>query len=215
MTASLDQDVQRRTFTEVPPDEESAALLQRLRNQTSRPNRRASRPPLYNAPDLWYTHPTTGEVVKLQGDPASQAYYRNKGFHILTTDESRMWERTVRPLVVAEQRKRAALITTMRRIAEKHPGVEVGGDLDFTPTDDLTRMLGELQSMTGGTVKVVMGRFADDTPEYDEDDDAPQGEVQLQSGDSLARLKARSDAAVASGRVRGPGGKFQGAGAQV
>jgi len=215
MTQSLDQDVQRRTFTEVPEDEGAAALLQRLRNQTSRPNRRAARPPLYNAPDLWYTHPTTGEVVTLQGDPASQAYYRSKGFHILSAEETRVWERTVRPIVIAEQRKRAALITTMRRIAARHPGVEVAGDLDFTPTDQLQKMLEELQSMTGGTVKVVMGRFADDTPEYDEDESAPQGEVQLQSGDSLERLKARSDAAVAAGRVRGPGGKFQGAGAQV
>lgn len=214
MTNTLDQDVQRRTFTQVPDNEDAAALLQRLRNQTGRPNRRAARPPLYNAPDLLYTHPTTGEVVTLQGDPSSQAYYRAKGFHILTPEETRVWLTTVKPIVVAEQRKRAALITTMRRIAERHPGVEVGGDLDFTPTDELQAMMQELQTMTGGTVKVVMGRFADDTPDY-EDEDSPAGEVQLQSGDSLERLKARSDAAVASGRVRGPGGKFQGAGAQV
>jgi hypothetical protein len=217
MTDSELPQVERRSFTTLPDDAQADALMNRLRAQTTRPNRRAQRPALYNAPDLWYTHPTTGEVVKLQGDPASQAYYRSKGFHILTAEETRQWETVVRPIVVAEQRKRAALITTMRRIAARHPGVEIGGDLDVTPTERLEKMLEQLQAMAGGTVKVVMGSFEDSEPEFeDEDDGRPRGgEVTVSGGDDLLRQKARGDAAVVQGRVRGPGGRFTGAGAEV
>lgn len=217
MTDVLPQ-VERRSFTTLPDNDQAESLMERLRAQTTRPNRRAQRPPLYNAPDLWYTHPTTGEVVKIQGDPASQAYYRSKGFHILTPDEVRQWETVVRPIVIAEQRKRAALITTMRRIAARHPGVEIGGDLDVTPTERLTEMLDQLQAMSGGTVKVVMGDFQDTEPEFEgEEDGRPSGggEVMVSGGDDLMRQKARGDAAVAQGRVRGPGGKFTGAGSDV
>ncbi len=63
----------------------------------------------------------------------------------------------MRPLVLKEQRKRANLITTLRRIAAKHPGVDLSGDLDITPTSTLEDMLEQVKGMAGDNVRVIMG----------------------------------------------------------
>lgn len=210
---------------EAPADENAADLLRKLQAQTVPAQGNATRPPIYNAPDRWYARPD-GHIVKLQGDAASQAYYVSKGFHLLTPAETVEWlggppsqERAllaagkgVRGLVVAEQRKRANLITTLRRIANKHPGVDIAGDLDVTPTDELEGMLSQIQKMTGGSVAVVMGRFREDPPPVDTSD------VELSSGMDLERKLEASQANAAGAAARpgrGRAGAFQGAGAEA
>lgn len=198
-------------YIDTPADQGAQDLLAKLQAQTNPQANVGVRPPSYNAPDRWFARPD-GDIVKLQGDAASQAYYTSKGFHLLTHDEVRQWEGSgdggVRRLVVQAQRKRASLITTMRRIAARHPGVELAGDLDVTPTEELEDMLKQISSMTGGTVAVVTGRFRDDTPA-----DAPT-DVEVQSGEQLRAKLERSAATTAKGR----GGRiteFQGEGSTV
>lgn len=183
-----------------PDDDQVAALLARVRGQTTRVRQQGQRPPQYNAPDIWYTHPVTGEIVKLQGDPSSQAYYRSKGFHILTPGEVQQWETVVRPIVVAEQRKRAALITVMRQIEREIPGVKLAGDMNATPTDRLEAMLEELRVKTQGAGTVVTGVFPEEEPPAWSEDagDDLAGEVQVSGGDDLEARIARQNAATRS-----------------
>lgn len=190
-------DVQREGFTELPQDDRAAGFLQQTRNRTRPPRSRTSRPPLFNAPRLWYAHPTTGDIISAPGDATNQAYLAGKGFYKLSPEESEEWVTRVRPIVIEETRKRAHLITTLRRIAERHPGVELAGDLGITPLDQLQDMLTQLQTMTGGTVAVVMGRFREEAPM--EESLEAQGIV-IGGGDELAALKARPGA---DGRGRG------------
>lgn len=190
---------------------EADRLLDRLRAQTSPIGNNVGRPPMYNAPDRWYAR-RDGHIVKLQGDAASQAYYQSKGYHLLTASEEREWLTQVRPLVVREQRKRANLITTLRRIASKHPGIDLSGDLDITPTDELEAMLAQVKSMAGDNVRVIMGRHRE---EVEREDPAGQG-VTLASGADLQEKLDRSAAARQQGRVgRAQKVSFQGDGSSV
>lgn len=199
------------TYIDTPDDPGAQDLLAKLQAQTNPQASVGVRPPSFNAPDRWYARPD-GDIVKLQGDAASQAYYTSKGFHLLTAAEVRLWEGAgdggVRRLVIQEQRKRASLITTLRRIANKHPGVELAGDLDITTTEELQGMLEQIGKMTGGTVAVVTGRFRDDTPA-----DAPI-DVELRSGDQL-RAKLEADQARRAGGRGGKITEFQGQGSDV
>jgi len=186
-------------------------MLDRLRAQTQATNRNAGRPPMYNAPDRWYAR-EDGHIVKLQADAASQAYYTSKGFHLLTPNETQEWLTRVRPLVVKEQNKRARLITTLRRIADKHPGIDLSGDLDITPTDELEAMLEQIKGMAGDNVRVIMGRHRED-PDAAGRDPAADG-VEVASGADLEQRLTRSQAQRAGGRGRPPGA-FQGNGSDV
>ena len=102
--------------------------------------------------------------------------------------------------MIAESQKRAQLITTLRRIADRHPGVELAGDLGITPLEQLEDMLKQLQQMTGGTVAVVMGRFREEEPM--EEALAAQG-ITVGGGDELESLTARSRAAMGRQRSNG------------
>lgn len=186
----------QEAFVDAPSDANALEVLEKLRAQTTPTSKGAGRPPIYNAPDRWYAR-EDGHIVKLQADAASQAYYTSKGFHLLTPSEARQWEHEVRPLVIVEQRKRASLITTLRRIANKHPGVDIAGDLDITPTDELEGMLEQLKTMTGGNIAVVQGRFREDEPIVDTSD------VSLESGEDLQRKLEESQARAAGARSRG------------
>ncbi len=198
-------------YIDTPDDPGAKDLLAKLQAQTNPQVNVGVRPPMYNAPDRWYARPD-GDIVKLQGDAASQAYFTSKGFHLLTAPEVREWEGNgdggVRRLVIQEQRKRASLITTLRRIAARHPGVELAGDLDITTTEELQDMLAQIGKMTGGTVAVVTGRFKDEVPA-----DAPT-DVEVQSGDQL-RAKLEADQARRSSGRGGRVTEFRGEGSEV
>lgn len=133
-----------------------ATLLDRLKERTSTV-RQASRGQPYNYPPLWYCR-SDGGIVKLAGDPQNRAYYEDKGYTVLRPEEAREWEQDVRPATLEEQREKASLLSTIRRIGSKHPGVEIADDLDDFTTPELTEFLQELGTATGAPTKVMTRR---------------------------------------------------------
>lgn len=198
------------TFMDTPAEGDAEDLLRQLHAQTRPSPKNGARPPLYNAPDLWYARPD-GDVVKLQGDAASQAYYRSKGFHILTPDEVQRWETGVRRAVIQMQRRRATLITTLRRISARHPGVDIVGDLDITPVEELETMLNQLKQITGGNVSVVMGRFREEDVPVDD----PQGAILASGAELEFKLNREAAREAAASRSRSAGGRFVAEGAKA
>ena len=168
-------------------------LLEKIQARTS-PTRVASRGQPYNYPHLWYGKPD-GTITKLPGDPQNRVYYEDKGFTVLRPEEAAEWETDVRPGVLEAQREKAALISTIRRMGSKHPGVEIVDNLDDLDTPDLKEFLEELGKVTGAPVKVLSKKYgvggADDRIR---DDDG----VPVRSGAELEEKIARS--ARATGR---------------
>lgn len=162
-------------------------LLERIKSRTS-PTRQASRGQPYNYPQLWYGKPD-GTVVTLPGDPQNRVYYEDKGYTVLRPEEVKEWLEQVREGVVAEQREKAALISTIRRIGSKHPGVEIVDNLDDLDIPDLKEFLEELGKVTGAPVKVMSKRFGVDAGR--EPDDPT---VAVRSGAELQEKMARAAA---------------------
>ena len=161
-------------FVEAPADEQAVDLLKRL-NQQTLPTAGGGGGPRSTTRPIGGSPARTGTSSSCRGRRL-QAYYVSKGFHLLTPAETKEWLEVVRPLVLKEQRKRAQLITTLRRIAAKHPGVDLAGDMEITPTEELVGMVEQIKTLTGGNVAVIMGRFREDDPGPDISD------VQLASG---------------------------------
>jgi hypothetical protein len=221
----------RAISTSIPPAPVSAPvdhpLLGQLRARTRKPKGRVMRAPAYNHRMLWYMRPD-GEVVKLQGDPGNRAYYEDKGFVVLTDEETRLWERdktvsrfdpetgeretkvvapSIRKQVIKLQRERAQLITTITTISRRHAAVEVSGDLSITPTDELKAMLDKLQRLDGPNFTLLQGRLPDTEREYADDGDSLDG-LEVGRGDELERKIGRyREQMTAGGRQQfGPGG---------
>lgn len=173
-----------------------SGLLEKLHQRTA-PTRQASRGQPYNYPYLWFAKPSkdgegnpTGhvDVVKLPGDPQNRAYYEDKGFTVLRPEEAREWEEAERPGVLEAQRQKAALISTIRRIGSRHPGVEIVDNLDDLTADELREFLEELGKVTGAPVKVMSKRFGVETPRREPEEDG----VVVHSGAELQESIARS-----------------------
>lgn len=176
------------------PDKPDHPLMHSLLQRTRQVKKDAQRPRAYNHPPLWYIKPD-GDIVRLQGDPGNRAYYVDKGYDVLRPEEVELYLRELRPEIIREQRRRAAAITTMRRIATKHPGVELAGDLDITPTEELEAMLNSLRTQAGGAVAVVQGRFREEN-----DRDVEAAGTDAGSIDELRGKMARGAAQTADAR---------------
>ena len=116
----------------------------------------------YNYPLRWYAT-TNGDIVQLQSDPESRALYTDLGFHLLADQAARgqdlseveEWERIERPKVIAEQRRRAALINAIRRADSQNPTLMLNLDtIDTDPTDELEEMIAGIKAQ-GHKVRVV------------------------------------------------------------
>lgn len=150
--------------------EGSTALLDRLKARTA-PAKQAKRGKAYNYPPKWYAKPGTpdnpeGDVVLLPGDPNSRAYYEDKGFAMLREDEQREWEQEVRPKVIARQRHRAGVIGAIRRVAAKHPTVQIVADFEILTDEELDDILKQMGEATGTPVKIIQSRIRSE-PEED------------------------------------------------
>lgn len=188
--------------TNVPPPPISAEvdhpILQQLRSRTNKPKGLVQRAPAYNHRMLWYMKPD-GEIVPGQGDPGNRAYYEDKGFVVLRDDEEKMWLRgdpgrgvpPIRRIVIAEQRKRAQLITVIRNISKRNPSVEMTGDLSITPTDELEEMLTELRAAQGVNFRLLEARQRSLTNQDEKDDQVLSG-LEVGIGHDLYRKMARS-----------------------
>ncbi len=91
----------------------------------------------YNYPLRWFAKPN-GDIVQLQSDPQSRAYYTDKGFHLLadtvargqSLSEVEEWERVERPRIIVEQKRKASLINAIRKADAKDPTLSALIDLD-------------------------------------------------------------------------------------
>jgi hypothetical protein len=162
-------------------------LKDRLLERTS-PVRQASRGQPYNYPPLWYCK-SDGDIVQLPGDPQNRAYFEDKGYAVLRHDEVLEWEQVLRPRWIEETREKAALISTIRRVGSKHPGVEIVDNLDELSVDDLKEFLEDLGKVTGAPVKVLAKRFGVEADRVPDDVGVP-----VRSGAELASKIARGAA---------------------
>jgi|SRR5215831_12932048 len=96
-------------------------LLERLEARATPDQVPGVRHPLnYNYPLAWYRRPD-GDIVQLQSDPNNRTMYEDLGFVLLRPSEAREWVEEVRPEVIAAQKKRAAVITAIRRLETRIP----------------------------------------------------------------------------------------------
>lgn len=183
MTATLDREAADATGAK-------PSLLDRLKTRTTATARQARRGTYYNHPRQWFMRPD-GDVVELPGDPESIKYYEDKGYARLRPEEVEEWRGGVRATVVAQQNEKARLLSTIRRIGAKHPGVQVVSDLDDLSTEELKELLAEIGQATGAPVKVIGERFIRTSLPEDEPD--ARG-VELASGDQIEGKKKRAAA---------------------
>lgn len=160
-------------------------LKERLLQKTG-PIRTARRGPIYNHPPKWYCKPD-GDVVLLPGDPQNRAYYEDKGYYCLREHEVDEWLAKMRPEVIKEQRRRASIVTALRRIAAKNPTVEVLADVEIMTTEELEDLLKQVGEAVGAPVKVIQGRIREEPVEAEE-----AAGTSLGSGDELEAKIARS-----------------------
>lgn len=167
-----------------------ANLIERIQARTAAV-RQAGRGQPYNYEPLWYGRPD-GEIVRLAGDPQNRAYYEDKGYAVLRPGEVEEWERDWRPQRLAALREKASIITTIRRIGSKHPGVEIVDNLDDLDTPDLREFLEELGKVTGAPVKVLSKKYGVEAESrFDRVDDAVPVSSGAELEDKLARSRQR------------------------
>src|SRR5215467_390345 len=95
--------------------------------------------PIEGNTSLSHSRASDGDIVQLQSDPNNRTMYENLGFVMLRPSEAREWLSEVRPGVLLEQRKKARLITAIRRLATTVPQMIVEYD-----TLDAERLLSEM-----------------------------------------------------------------------
>lgn len=156
---------------------ENRALLDRLRERTTARVQNARHAPSYNVPMAWYCRPD-GDIVRLQGDSWNRAYYEDKGFAFLRPDEVKEWERDIRPSIVAQQKRRATLINTIRRLAAKNQTMQAMVDdavKDDTEMEELESILTEIGKATNTPVGIYLKRAEQALSEREEPDPDARG----------------------------------------
>jgi len=132
--------------------DQGQSLLERLEQRAAPVEHQPSAGLTYNFPLAWYRRPD-GDIVQLQSDPYNRTMYENLGFVLLRPSEAREWITEVRPGVLAEQKKRAALITAIRRIAQRVPQYVLDEDQDnplsLRTTEELEEIFSDAKEATG------------------------------------------------------------------
>lgn len=97
----------------------------------------AEREPSYNIPYRWYLKPD-GSFVSLQGDSKNRAMYQDKGFHLLDREEQQRYLEVERPNIIREQRHKANLITSLRKLIGREATLSgYDGDQEWDSSLDL------------------------------------------------------------------------------
>jgi hypothetical protein len=148
---------------------DSTGLLERLEQRAAPTQVQPRRGSNYNVPLAWYRR-ADGDIVQLQADPNNRTYYEDKGFVMLRPQEAREWVTEVRPAVVAGQKRRAQLITAIRKIQAVAPQFLIDDDdqLAFAtmPLDELEQFYKDGCEFIGRKVRLPAIR-----------PDKPSGEV--------------------------------------
>jgi len=135
-------------MAEAPSD-----LLERLEQRAAPVSSGQARSGLtYNFPLAWYRRPD-GDIVQLQSDPYNRTMYEDLGFVFLRPPEAREWLEDVRPDKILEQKRRAQLITAIRRIAQRVPQYVLDEDQDnpfsLRSTEELEEIFEDAKAQTG------------------------------------------------------------------
>jgi len=123
--------------------DQGASLLERLEQRAAPSSGSPTTGLTYNFPLAWYRRPD-GDIVQLQSDPYNRTMYEDLGFVFLRPPEAREWVHEVRPGVIAEQKRRAGLITAIRRIAQRVPQYVLDEDQDNPFSERTTAELEEI-----------------------------------------------------------------------
>ena len=132
--------------------DQGASLLERLEQRAAPSSGIPTSGLTYNFPLAWYRRPD-GDIVQLQSDPYNRTMYEDLGFVFLRPPEAREWLQEVRPGVILEQKRRAGLITAIRRIAQRVPQYVLDEDQDNPlserTTEDLEQIFDDAKKATG------------------------------------------------------------------
>jgi hypothetical protein len=179
-----------------------ADLLERLEQRAAPTLEQPRRGTNYNFPLVWFRRPD-GDIVRLQSDPNNRTYYEDKGFVMLRPSEEREWVNEVRPGVVAAQKKRAQLVTAIRKIQAVAPQFLIDDDdqLAFAtmPLEELETFYKDGCEFIGRKIRLPAIR-----PEKGEGKDPSLSGVETSDNMSIEELQAKME------RAAGP--TFQGQG---
>jgi len=128
------------------------SLLERLEQRAAPSSHPTTNGLTYNFPLAWYRRPD-GDIVQLQSDPYNRTMYEDLGFVYLRPPEAREWLDEVRPDEVMRQKRRARLITQIRKLTATIPQffIEDEENLSFAemPIDELEERYKEVCEQYG------------------------------------------------------------------
>ena len=121
----------------------------------------------YNYPERLYLKPD-GSVVWLQADPQNRAYYQDKGFHLLSDTPGRggnrsevdQYTQVEYPVLLKEQRDKAAIINAIRRAGERDRNLNLEDTFDDYTIDELRDYLKQIKAEVGKDIRVVLPKRA-------------------------------------------------------
>jgi len=142
------------------------AFLDKLLEQTPEVAAQPKRGQNYNFPLRLFLKPD-GEVVRLQGDPISLAYYQAKGFHLLSDQATRgqpksevdQWLEDEYPKILEEQKEKANIINAIRRAMQTDRNLNIAEDgwEEYT-VEEMRDVLQQIKEEHGKTIKVIKPR---------------------------------------------------------
>ena len=121
----------------------------------------------YNYPQRLYLK-TGGEVVSLQGDPQSRAYYQDKGYRLLSNSPGRdgglsevdQYLKIEYPKLLKVQREKAAIISAIRRAGERYRDLTLEDTFDDYTLEELRDYLKQIKEDTGKDIRVILPKRA-------------------------------------------------------
>jgi len=148
------------------------AFLDKLLEQTPEVAAQPKRGQNYNFPHKLYLK-TDGEVVRLQGDPISESYYRAKGYHLLNDQAVRgqpksevdQWLEDEYPKVLEEQVEKASIINAIRRAMQHDRNVSVPEDgWEELTLEEMRDVLEQVREETKKNIRVIRPRTSKAAP---------------------------------------------------
>ena len=169
--------------------DQGQSLLERLEQRAAPVSGQPRSGLTYNFPLAWYRRPD-GDIVQLQSDPYNRTMYEDLGFVYLRPPEAREWVDELRPGVIAEQKRRAGLITAIRRIAQRVPQYVLDEDQDnpfsLRTTAELEEIFEDAKAATGLKMRLPPVRPEPSAP--------PAADAQMagvETGTSMEELDAK------------------------
>jgi hypothetical protein len=170
-------------------------FLDRLLEQTPEQAEQPKRGQNYNFPLKLYLKPD-GEVVRLQGDPINESYYRKKGYHLLNDQATRgqakseveQYLQDEYPKILAEQQEKAAIINAIRRAVQSDRNLTFPEDgWEELTVAEMRDILEQFKEETGKNVRIIRPRAQKPTR------DPVLAGVETTEGTSIEQFAARRE----------------------